>query len=355
MNILMTLIVSLFLGLQCQAGAMLPDGGLEQRLMALLNNDGTVEILDENVPLAGPGAGNTSASLIGSAQTASQSGGASNAPSQPSAVTPQDSQTSPEEQPSEPSDEEQTTNPSDEEQPSEPSEEEQETPVTNLSVAQQLLKQARELLVQYNACTSLDEKKELLGTTNFSVGNDALRSKLLTDNGGSWDQVESEIVDATEYQQGKTLYAQVYMSGSSSDYQPVVYATQNDDLSGNQWFTNMVYDEETSTWMEYVKKHPYNSSRVAYSVTQLSGAGSLDNLEDQFETSELWQPVIVADDADATGETLAEEPAVEETAVTESPAQDSDTAPQVAEQPAQQTSSEADAPAETDGTAPTAE
>ena len=343
MNILMTMIVSLLLGLQCQAGAMLPDGSLEQRIMALLNSGDTIEIMDENVPLAGPGTGSTSASLVSGSQTVSHSGRTSGTLPQPAYVVPQT--------PTDPQ-EEQPADPSDEEQPSDPGEGEQETPVASLSAAQQLLKQARELLAQYNACTSLDQKKELLGTPNFAVGNDALRKKLLTDNGGSWDQVEGEIVDATEYQQGKTLYAQVYMSGTSANYQPVVYATQNPDLSGNQWFTNLVYDEETSTWMEYVKKHPYNNSRVAYSMTQLNTEGALDNLKDQFETSELWQEVIVAEDVDATDAAMAEEPAAEEAPAMEAPALLTDAAPQEAEQPAQPSAPETEAPADTtiDGT-----
>lgn len=345
MNVLMTMIVSLLLGLHSQAGNLLPDLSWEQRVMALLNNTDTVEIQDESVPLAGPSAGGT--------QSVSQVGRASSTLPQSSYVAPQDSSDQEEEQPSDPN-EEQPSDPN-EEQPSDPGEGEQETPVVKLSVAQQLLQQARELLAQYNACTTLNEKKDLLGTTNYAVGNDALRSKLLTDNGGSWDQVEGEVVDATEYQQGKTLYAQVYMSGTSADYQPVVYATQNSDQSGNQWSTNLVYDEETDTWMEYVKKHPYNNSRVGYGMTQLNTEGALDNLEEQFATSELWQEVIVADDADATGDAVTEEPAVEESSATEAPALLTAAAPQGAEQAAPQTPADSEAPAETDSAAQTAE
>jgi len=156
-----------------------------------------------------------------------------------------------------------------------------------------LLQQAKALVSQYNACATAKEKKALLGASNYSLGNDAFRTKLLNDLGGTWEQVEEEVVDATQYQQGKTLYAQIYMSGVSTDFQPVVYATQNADRSGNQWSTNMVYDEETDSWMEYIKKHPYNDSRVGYGMTALNKEGSLDTLQDTMETDPNWVEVVV--------------------------------------------------------------
>lgn len=183
----------------------------------------------------------------------------------------------------------------------EPAEEEpaEETPVATLSVAQRLLERAQALLTQYNACTTMEEKRILLGASNYSLGNDALRTKLLADMGGSWEQLEEEVVDATEYQQDKTLYVQVYMSGSSSDFTPVVYTTANSDRSGNQWSTNLVYVEDEETWMEYVKKHKYNDSRVGYYVTELAEAGTWDALQEEMETSELWQEVTVEEETPA--------------------------------------------------------
>ena len=171
----------------------------------------------------------------------------------------------------------------------------QEEPVAVTSTAIRLLERANALLAQYNACTTMAEKRALLGAPNNSLGNDAIRTKLLADMGGSWDQLEEEVVDATQYQQGKTLYVQVYMSGLSSDFVPVVYTTQNPDRSGNQWSTNLVYDDEDAVWMEYTQKHAYNDSRVGYYVTNLSNEGSYDALKDTMETSPVWQEVVVSE------------------------------------------------------------
>lgn len=181
--------------------------------------------------------------------------------------------------------------------PEEPAEE--EPPVVTLTAAQKLLERSYALLNQYNACTTMEEKRILLGASNYSLGNDALRAKLLADMGGSWELLEEEVTDATEYQQDKTLYVQVYMSGSSSDFTPVVYTAPNSDRSGNQWATNLVYVEDESTWMEYVKKHPYNDSRVAYYVTGLAPEGSWDTLQETMETSDLWQKVELEEEAPA--------------------------------------------------------
>ena len=179
--------------------------------------------------------------------------------------------------------------------PEEPAEE--EPPVVTLTAAQKLLERSYALLNQYNACTTMEEKRVLLGASNYSLGNDALRAKLLADMGGNWELLEEEVTDATEYQQEKTLYVQVYMSGSSSDFTPVVYTAPNSDRSGNQWATNLVYVEDESTWMEYVKKHPYNDSRVAYYVTGLAPEGSWDTLQETMETSDLWQEVELEEEA----------------------------------------------------------
>lgn len=179
--------------------------------------------------------------------------------------------------------------------PEEPAEE--EPPVVTLTAAQKLLERSYVLLDQYNACTTMEEKRVLLGASNYSLGNDAQRAKLLADMGGSWELLEEEVTEATEYQQEKTLYVQVYMSGSSSDFTPVVYTAPNSDRSGNQWAANLVYVEDESTWMEYVKKHPYNDSRVAYYVTVLAPEGSWDTLQETMETSDLWQEVELEEEA----------------------------------------------------------
>ena len=160
------------------------------------------------------------------------------------------------------------------------------------SAAIRLLERAYALLAQYNAATTTAEKRAILEAPNNSLGNDAFRSKLLADLGGSWEQLEADVVAVTEYQQGKTLYVQVYMSGISSNYVPVVYTTQNADRSGNQWATNLVYNDETATWMEYTQKHAYNDSRVGFYMTTLyNNEDGWEELKETMESSDVWQPV----------------------------------------------------------------
>ena len=182
------------------------------------------------------------------------------------------------------------------------------TPVPS-TTATRLLERANALLAQYYACATAEEKRALLGITNNNFSNDSFRLKLLSDLGGTWEQLEEEVVDATQYQQDKTLYVQVYISGPGSDYVPVVYSTKNADLSGsNQWSTNLVYDDETALWMEYTQKHPYNDSRVGYSMTTLGNkADGWEELKDTMETSPVWQEVIVDD----TGATPTPDPGVD--------------------------------------------
>lgn len=172
------------------------------------------------------------------------------------------------------------------------------TPAPKSSAASRMLERANTLIAQFNACTTADQKRELLGVTNSNFSNDSFRSKLIADMGGTWENLEQEVVDATEYQQDKTLYVQVYIAGKSTDYEAVVYSTQNPALGGSQWSTNLVYDDETELWMEYTQKHPYNDSRVGYSLAGLNGKeGGYDTLKDTMETSDVWQPVEVPEAA----------------------------------------------------------
>ena len=107
------------------------------------------------------------------------------------------------------------------------------------------------------------------------------------------------MVDATQYQQGKTLYVQVYMSGLRTELVPVVYTTQNSDLSGNQWSTNLVYNDDSALWMEYTQKHPYNDSRVGFGMTSLgNNEDGWEELKDVMETSPVWVEVVVTDTTD---------------------------------------------------------
>ena len=86
---------------------------------------------------------------------------------------------------------------------------------------------------------------------------------------------------------------QVYMSGLRNDMAPVVYATQNHDLSGNQWATNLVYNDDIALWDEYTQKHPYNDSRVSYGMTALgNNKDGWEELKDTMETSPVWEEVV---------------------------------------------------------------
>ncbi|MEA4939946.1 MAG: hypothetical protein VB091_10220 [Christensenella sp.] len=181
-----------------------------------------------------------------------------------------------------------------------------EEPAPQSTTATRMLDRAYTLIAQFNACTNSEEKRALLGITNNNFSNDSFRKKILSDMGGSFEQLEAEVVASTEYQQGKTLYVQVYIAGKSTAYEPVVYSTQNSDLSGSQWSTNLVYDDDTATWMEYTKKHPYNDSRVGYSLAGLNGKeDGYDELKDTMESSDLWQPVDETPDAEAPAEAPA--------------------------------------------------
>ena len=186
--------------------------------------------------------------------------------------------------------------------PEEPAPEEPapEEPVDNSTTATRMLDRAYTLIAQFNACTNSAEKRALLGISNNNFSNDSFRQKILSDMGGSFEQLEAEVVDSTQYQQDKTLYVQVYIAGKSTAYELVVYSTQNSGLSGSQWSTNLVYDDDTAAWMEYTQKHEFNDSRVGYSLARLNGVeGGYDELKDTMETSDLWQPVEVTPDTEA--------------------------------------------------------
>lgn len=181
-----------------------------------------------------------------------------------------------------------------------------EAPAPASTTATRMIERTYALIAQFNACTNSAEKRALLGISNNNFSNDSFRQKILSDMGGSFEQLEAEVVASTQYQQGKTLYVQVYVAGKSTAYEPVVYSTQNSDLSGSQWSTNLVYDDDTSTWMEYTKKHSSNESRVGYSLAGLNAKeGGYDELKDTMESSDLWQPVDETPDAEAPAEAPA--------------------------------------------------
>lgn len=145
--------------------------------------------------------------------------------------------------------------------------------------------------MQYNNCKTTAEKRTLLGITDSNFSNDTFRAKLLRDLGGTWDRLESDIVSSTQYQQGKSLYVQVYLIPSGGSFIPVIYSTQNSALNGSQWSTNLIYNDETNIWMEYTQKHAYNDSRVGYGMTLLNSASSWNALKETMQSSPVWQKV----------------------------------------------------------------
>lgn len=340
MNGFLFLVISLLFGFQFLPGGALPDVD-QQALLLLQGSADLVEIADSDVPLAGPQA-------VAAVHRTAQ-GNNVNAPATPDTTATVTDNTQTPEVPADTAPDEQepddvTGDQTAEVPAEEPAEDPAEEPAVVTSVAQRLLARALALVTEYNACANANEKKALLEAPNYSLGNDAFRKKLLSDMGGQWEQVETEVVDATQYQQGNTLYAQVYMTGVSSDFQPVVYATKNDDLSGSQWSTNLVYDEETDSWMEYVKKHPYNDSRVGYGMTQLAKEGALDTLQETMQTSDLWVEVVVAEpeaaaeglsapaDATGDGDGTGEAPAAASPAAESAGEQNTESAPATAEE-----------------------
>ena len=169
--------------------------------------------------------------------------------------------------------------------------EEVDVPVIYSTVAEKWYAEASDLLARFNACSTKEEQKKVLEATNMALNNDAFRAKLLKDNGGEWDQLEAKVVSATQYQQGKTFYVQVYMAKYNGEFTPVIYATQNKDTTGNQWATNLVYNPETKTWNEYVKKHPYNNGRESFGMHSLNNSMSWEELKETMAVSEKWEEV----------------------------------------------------------------
>ena len=168
------------------------------------------------------------------------------------------------------------------------------TPAFSGTAAVRLLKRTNALIAEYSNCKTADEKRALLGITNSNFSNDTFRAKLVRDLGGSWERLESGIVGDTQYQQGKSFYVQVYLIPSGSSFIPVIYSTQNSALSGNQWATNLIYNDETRNWMEYTQKHAYNDSRVTFSMTNLSSASAWSTHKDAMASSSVWRQVIGA-------------------------------------------------------------
>lgn len=81
---------------------------------------------------------------------------------------------------------------------------------------------AQDLLDRYNACTTLNEKRELLNCTG-AVGNDQLREQLMREMNEALEndgmlKLEDEVLNQTQNQAGKDLYIQAY-------YVPGAYET----------------------------------------------------------------------------------------------------------------------------------
>ncbi len=155
------------------------------------------------------------------------------------------------------------------------------------TVAIKWLGNTNDLLGEFYALDSAKEKQELLGIKDNNFSNDSFRRKLHRENGDSWEKLESEIVAATQYQQGRTMYVQPYLiNRKGSQFDVVIYANTSTDAIG-QWTTNLIYDSDSEIWYEYVKKHPYNNSREAYKLNYANNM-SWSELRDEILSDENW-------------------------------------------------------------------
>ena len=72
--------------------------------------------------------------------------------------------------------------------------------------------------------------------------------------------------------------------------------------------------------MEYIKKHPYNDTRVGYGMTVLNKEGSLDTLQDTMETDPNWVEVVVPEPTEVVvAEEVVDEVEKAQPEVTEQP------------------------------------
>lgn len=160
--------------------------------------------------------------------------------------------------------------------------------------ADRIFAQASILRDRLDGSTLTDqEKRELLGITNNDFGNTNQRLKLLRELGGSWETLDSSILDATEYVKKTTdaVYVQPFLT---SDHEVVLYANTNrDDKGGSKWATNLVFNHEDGRWYEYIVKHPYNDSRVSYNMAQIGEKTdkSWADLRAELKDPSKWRPV----------------------------------------------------------------
>ena len=106
----------------------------------------------------------------------------------------------------------------------------------------------------FTSLTTKQEQAEYLGLASNKTWfrNEDFRAKLLTDLGGQWPAVESQISvdDLTIDPQG--LYFNIYVAPSSG-YAPVIYANRNQSDKSNKWEALLIYVEKDDSWYEREK------------------------------------------------------------------------------------------------------
>ena len=177
--------------------------------------------------------------------------------------------------------------PSEEPAPSvEPSEE------PKLSNTQQTYKDAKELADKMNACTSYDEKRELLGVTG-AAGNDQMRD-YMKDHTGIL-ALESSVSENMITAPSSQLYIQTYFvpNSNASVYFPILYASKNSGVNeGNRWEASLVYNQEDGNWYEYVVTNKYNGKLETFKVTEYGkGNTTWEDIKSDLANTDRWAVV----------------------------------------------------------------
>ena len=177
--------------------------------------------------------------------------------------------------------------PSEEPAPSvEPSEE------PKLSNTQQTYKDAKELAEKMNACTSYDEKRELLGVTG-AAGNDQMRV-YMKDHTGIL-ALESSVTENMIVAPSSQLYIQTYFvpNSNTSVYFPILYASKNSGVNeSNRWEASLVYNHEDGNWYEYVVTNKYNGKLETFKVTEYGkGTTTWEAIKADLANADRWAVV----------------------------------------------------------------
>lgn len=166
-------------------------------------------------------------------------------------------------------------------------------PEPAMSNVERTLKAAQDLADRFNACTTLQEKRELLESST-AVGNDQMMAKIQKELGGSFLAYDGIGVDHMQNPVAGTLYVQPYfIDNGSGQYYVVLFASKNAQVAGNgRWETTMVYDHESKTWYEYVVKNQYNGKQEVFRMTSYGNIKiSWSALKADLNNETKWAPI----------------------------------------------------------------